>query len=60
MTPRCSLLMATVMTPVTGPMIDVAGRKPGGGQPFLIAGPCVLEVRELTRSIAERLVMPPS
>ena len=38
------------------PTIDVSGRKLGGGQLFLIAGPCVLETRELTLSIAEKLV----
>jgi 2-dehydro-3-deoxyphosphooctonate aldolase (KDO 8-P synthase) len=41
---------------MTRPTIDVSGRKLGGGQLFLIAGPCVLETRELTLSIAEQLV----
>ncbi|MFN0006960.1 MAG: 3-deoxy-8-phosphooctulonate synthase [Planctomycetota bacterium] len=44
------------MTSTTRPTIDVSGRKLGGGQLFLIAGPCVLETRELTLSIAEQLV----
>jgi 2-dehydro-3-deoxyphosphooctonate aldolase (KDO 8-P synthase) len=43
------------MEPGTRPAIDVSGRKLGGGRLFLIAGPCVLETRELTLSIAERL-----
>ena len=37
------------------PTVEVAGRVLGGGELFLIAGPCVLETRELTLSIAERL-----
>ena len=37
------------------PTAEVAGRKIGGGQPFVIAGPCVLETRELALSIAEQL-----
>jgi 2-dehydro-3-deoxyphosphooctonate aldolase (KDO 8-P synthase) len=38
------------------PTVQVGGRTLGGGELFLIAGPCVLETRELTHSIAERLV----
>ncbi len=37
------------------PTARVAGRTVGGGELFLIAGPCVLETRELALSIAERL-----
>ncbi len=37
------------------PTFEVQGRPLGGGRPFLIAGPCVLESRELTLRIAERL-----
>jgi 2-dehydro-3-deoxyphosphooctonate aldolase (KDO 8-P synthase) len=37
------------------PTLDVRGRRIGGGELFLIAGPCVLETRELTLSIAERV-----
>ena len=37
------------------PTIEISGKPFGGGQLFLIAGPCVLESRELTLSIAERL-----
>ena len=37
------------------PTIEVQGRRLGGGELFLIAGPCVLETRALTLSIAERL-----
>ncbi len=40
----------------TRPSIDVGGRKLGGGELFLIAGPCVLETRELALSVAGRLV----
>ena len=29
------------------PSVTVRGRSLGGGHPFLIAGPCVLETREL-------------
>jgi 2-dehydro-3-deoxyphosphooctonate aldolase (KDO 8-P synthase) len=35
--------------------VRVAGRSLGGGELFLIAGPCVLETRELTLEIAEAL-----
>jgi 2-dehydro-3-deoxyphosphooctonate aldolase (KDO 8-P synthase) len=37
------------------PTIQIGGRSFGGGQLFLIAGPCVLESRELTHEIAARL-----
>ena len=43
------------MSPAQRPVIQVAGRKLGGGELFLIAGPCVLETRELTLRIASRL-----
>ena len=37
------------------PTAEVAGRTLGGGELFVIAGPCVLETRELALAIAERL-----
>ena len=37
------------------PTVEIRGRRLGGGELFLIAGPCVLETRELTLEIAERL-----
>jgi len=37
------------------PTCTIAGRTVGGGEPFLIAGPCVLETRELALSIAHAL-----
>jgi 2-dehydro-3-deoxyphosphooctonate aldolase (KDO 8-P synthase) len=37
------------------PTIEIRGRAFGGGRLFLIAGPCVLETRELTRRIAGEL-----
>jgi 2-dehydro-3-deoxyphosphooctonate aldolase (KDO 8-P synthase) len=37
------------------PTAEVAGRRVGGGELFVIAGPCVLETRELALSIAARL-----
>jgi len=37
------------------PTIEIAGRRFGGGNLFLIAGPCVLESRELTHEIAGRV-----
>jgi len=37
------------------PTCQIAGRTVGGGEPFLIAGPCVLETRELALSIARQL-----
>jgi 2-dehydro-3-deoxyphosphooctonate aldolase (KDO 8-P synthase) len=43
------------MNPSQRPTIEVAGRKLGGGRLFLIAGPCVLQTRELALVIADRL-----
>ncbi len=43
------------MAPVARPSAQVAGRTVGGGELFLIAGPCVLETRALALEIAERL-----
>ncbi|MEM7310214.1 MAG: 3-deoxy-8-phosphooctulonate synthase [Planctomycetota bacterium] len=37
------------------PSVQVAGRRLGGGELFLLAGPCVLEGRELILSTARRL-----
>jgi 2-dehydro-3-deoxyphosphooctonate aldolase (KDO 8-P synthase) len=37
------------------PKLELGGRTFGGGELFVIAGPCVLEGRELVLSIAERL-----
>jgi 2-dehydro-3-deoxyphosphooctonate aldolase (KDO 8-P synthase) len=37
------------------PTVEIAGRTLGGGELFLIAGPCVLETRELALSVAGRL-----
>jgi len=37
------------------PTVTVAGQTLGGGELFLIAGPCVLETRELALSVAGRL-----
>ena len=37
------------------PNAEIAGRRVGGGELFLIAGPCVLETRELALEIAERV-----
>ncbi len=37
------------------PSIEIDGRKLGGGELFLIAGPCVLETRELALTVAGRL-----
>ncbi len=37
------------------PTAEIAGRIVGGGELFVIAGPCVLETRELALEIAERL-----
>jgi 2-dehydro-3-deoxyphosphooctonate aldolase (KDO 8-P synthase) len=43
------------MTPRDRPSVQVRKKRLGGGELFVIAGPCVLETRELTLSIAERL-----
>jgi 2-dehydro-3-deoxyphosphooctonate aldolase (KDO 8-P synthase) len=43
------------MSTAQRPTIEIAGRRFGGGDLFLIAGPCVLETRELTHEIAGRL-----
>jgi 2-dehydro-3-deoxyphosphooctonate aldolase (KDO 8-P synthase) len=43
------------MTTNTRPTVEVNGKRLGGGDLFLIAGPCVLETRDLTMMIAERL-----
>ncbi|MCY2960579.1 MAG: 3-deoxy-8-phosphooctulonate synthase [Planctomycetota bacterium] len=43
------------MSTSTRPTIDIAGRRFGGGELFLIAGPCVLESRDLTHEIAGRV-----
>jgi len=37
------------------PAVTVAGRRLGGGAPFAIAGPCVLEDRALVLDVARRL-----
>jgi 2-dehydro-3-deoxyphosphooctonate aldolase (KDO 8-P synthase) len=37
------------------PQIEIDGRVLGGGEPFLFAGPCVLETRELALEIAGAL-----
>ena len=42
-------------SPSARPSVEVGGRRLGGGEPFLIAGPCVLESRELALSVAGRL-----
>lgn len=39
----------------TRPCAEIQGKQFGGGQLFLIAGPCVVETRELALEIAERL-----
>jgi len=44
------------MSPSSSRTAEVAGQTLGGGQLFIIAGPCVLETPELTRTIASRLV----
>jgi 2-dehydro-3-deoxyphosphooctonate aldolase (KDO 8-P synthase) len=38
------------------PTVRVGGRALGGGEPFLIAGPCVLESPAMVHALAERLV----
>ncbi len=43
------------MTHNDRPSVDVRGKRLGGGELFVIAGPCVLESRELTLEIAEEL-----
>jgi 2-dehydro-3-deoxyphosphooctonate aldolase (KDO 8-P synthase) len=43
------------MTRAPRPAIEVGGQRLGGGELFVIAGPCVLETRALALSIAERL-----
>ncbi|MCZ6598179.1 MAG: 3-deoxy-8-phosphooctulonate synthase [Planctomycetota bacterium] len=43
------------MTDSSRPTVEVRGQTLGGGRPFLIAGPCVLETRELVCEVAERL-----
>ncbi len=43
------------MSDHSAPTVEVASRTLGGGQLFLIAGPCVLEGPELVLSTAERL-----
>jgi 2-dehydro-3-deoxyphosphooctonate aldolase (KDO 8-P synthase) len=40
----------------TRPTVQIGGRTFGGGELFLIAGPCVLETRELALSVAGKLV----
>ncbi len=41
---------------VTKATVQIGGRTFGGGELFLIAGPCVLETRELAMSVAGKLV----
>jgi len=43
------------MSPNARPSVKVGDRRFGGGELFLIAGPCLLESRELALSVAERL-----
>src|SRR5262245_35782319 len=43
------------MTRRARPTAEIAGRRAGGGELFVIAGPCVLESRDLALSIAGRL-----
>jgi 2-dehydro-3-deoxyphosphooctonate aldolase (KDO 8-P synthase) len=43
------------MSSANRPTCQISGRTVGGGELFVIAGPCVLETRELALSIAERL-----
>ena len=43
------------MASTARPTCQIAGRTVGGGQLFVIAGPCVLETRALALSIAEEL-----
>jgi len=44
-----------IQRPAQRPAVQVAGTRLGGGELFLIAGPCVLETAELTLTIARRL-----
>jgi 2-dehydro-3-deoxyphosphooctonate aldolase (KDO 8-P synthase) len=44
------------MTTTARPSIRVGTKRLGGGELFVIAGPCVLETRELTLSVAGELV----
>lgn len=39
----------------TRPSLEIRGRTFGGGKPFVIAGPCVIESRELMLTVARRL-----
>ncbi len=41
--------------PTERPTVNIAGRRLGGGRPFLFAGPCVLEDPELVHGVAGRL-----
>ena len=43
------------MTSGNRPTAEIGGRRVGGGQLFIIAGPCVLESRELALEVASRL-----
>jgi 2-dehydro-3-deoxyphosphooctonate aldolase (KDO 8-P synthase) len=43
------------MSPNAQRSVAIRGKRFGGGELFVIAGPCVLETRELTLSIAARL-----
>jgi len=39
----------------TRPFVEINGRRLGGGAPFILAGPCVVESRDLAFEIATRL-----
>jgi len=43
------------MTRAPRPTVEIGNQRLGGGELFVIAGPCVLETRALALSIAERL-----